>query len=225
MPPTTVHIAIAGLIACALLDEHFDTRAILIVFAATAILDLDAVLGIYYPGLHRAALHNVWAVLIPLAVLIWDVKLRSNSYVLDRWGEYGFRVGWVTGVAVLFGHILWDAFHNGANLFWPLHDQFYDLSGHLFVSDRQGIVQTFVELGDDGDTVRGTTEDTEYWTAVDPADDPPSMAEDQDPDPDDPPERIAFLAETGEHFLVTVVGFGVVAFRLWQERIEGDGSR
>ncbi len=98
------------------------------------------------PGTHRAAFHNVWVVLIPGALLLWDVKFREESYVLNRWGAYGYRVAWVTLVAVLFAHILLDAFFNGVNLFWPVHDRFYDLSGKLMYTNQRGLVQTFVEF-------------------------------------------------------------------------------
>jgi len=212
MPPTTVHMAIGGLIACALLHEHFDTRAIVIVLAATAILDIDAFFGVFMTGAHRTVLHNIWLPLGVLALLTWDVKARSNSFVLDRWGKYGWRVGWVTVVAVLFGHILLDAFYNGANLFWPLHDQFYNLSGHLLISNHQGIEQTFIELGEDSTTARGSSADVHYWTAVE----PPAS------EPAENPERIAYVAETGEQILLTVIGFGVVLYRIAEYRLSGD---
>ncbi|AUX07749.1 membrane-bound metal-dependent hydrolase [Halalkaliarchaeum desulfuricum] len=212
MPPTTVHVAIAGLIACALLQHHFDTKAILLVLVASAALDLDALLAVYWSGTHRAALHNLWIPIGAFALLAWDVKFRSESYVLSRWGEYGWRVGWVTIVAVTFGHILLDAFYNGVNLFWPIHDQLYDFSGELLVSDQRGFVQDVIDLGDDGTTQRGGSGDVHYTTAVDPA---PA------PSPEEDPERVVYLAETGEHILLTVIGFAVVAYRIWEHRRGG----
>ncbi|WIV66333.1 metal-dependent hydrolase [Natrialbaceae archaeon AArc-T1-2] len=215
MPSTVVHVALAGLMGAALLGEEFDTRAILVVMAATAIIDLDTLIGIYVPGTHRAALHNVWVVLIPGTFLLWDVTLRDESYVLRRWGAYGYRVAWVTLVTVLVAHILLDAFYNGVNLFWPLHDRFYDLSGKLAVTDQRGLVQTFVELeaGDDGatvadSTVRGTTEDTHYSTGFDPT---------RGETPGDV-ERTFPIASSGELFVVTIAGYATVAYRIFEER-------
>jgi len=211
MPATTVHVAVAGLIACALLRDHFDAVALAVVVVAAAALDADAVLAVAADGVHRTALHNLWVPLVPLALLTADVKFREPSVVLERFGAYGWRVGWVACVAVLVGHTLLDAFHNGANLLWPLHDQFYDLSGEVLVSDRRGFVQTVVDIGADGSTERGGTDDLRYVTPADPG----------TPDADGEPERIAYLAETGEHLLLTVLGFGVMTFRLWEHRRDG----
>ncbi|RQG92376.1 metal-dependent hydrolase [Natrarchaeobius chitinivorans] len=212
MPSTVVHVAIAGMMGVALLGDRFDTKAILVVMGATALIDLDTLIGIYVPGTHRAALHNVWVVLIPAAILVWDVKLREESYVLNRWGEYGYRVAWVTLVTVLFAHILLDAFFNGVNLFWPVHDRFYDLSGRLLVTDQRGLVQTFVEFDSstgelDESTTRGTTADTHYSTGFDPTrDEPPADV-----------ERIFPIAGSGERFVLTVAGFGTVLFRIAED--------
>lgn len=218
MPSTVVHVALAGMMGVALLGDKFDTKGILVVMAVAAIIDLDTFVGIYVPGTHRAAFHNVFVVLIPAALLVWDVKYREESYVLDRWGEYGYRVAWVSLVCLLFAHILLDAFYNGVNLFWPLHDRFYDLSGKLIVTDQRGIVQTFVELeaGDDGSTgvadstARGTTEDTHYWTGFDPG-----------PDADEDTERIFPIAYSGELFVVAVAGYLTVGFRILED-LRGD---
>ncbi|MEY7848324.1 metal-dependent hydrolase [Natrarchaeobius sp. A-rgal3] len=212
MPSTVVHVAVAGLLGVALLGDRFDTKAILVVMGATALIDLDTVIGIYVPGAHRAALHNVWIVVVPGVLLLWDVKFREESYVLNRWGAYGYRVAWVTLVAVLFAHILLDAFFNGVNLFWPVHDRFYDLSGKLIVTNQRGIVQTFVEFdsstgGVAESTTRGTTEDMHYSTGFDPTRDEP---------PEDV-ERIFPIAGTGERFVLTVAGIGTVLFRIAED--------
>ncbi|RQG89912.1 metal-dependent hydrolase [Natrarchaeobius halalkaliphilus] len=213
MPSTVVHVAIAGMMGVALLGNRFDTKAILIVMGATALIDLDTLIGIYVPGTHRAALHNVWIVVIPAVVLAWDVKLRERSFVLERWGAYGYRVAWVTLVTVLFAHILLDAFFNGVNLFWPVHDRFYDLSGKLVVTDQRGLVQTFVEIDSstgavDESTTRGTTEDMHYSTGFDPTrEEPPADV-----------ERIFPIAGTGERFVLTIAGFTTVLFRIVEDR-------
>ncbi|MGQ3413440.1 metal-dependent hydrolase [Natrinema sp. LN54] len=211
MPSTVVHVAFAGLLGVALLGDEFDTRAILIVMGCAALLDLDTLIGIVVPGTHRAALHNVWIVLVPAALLLWDGTFRERSIAEERWGTYRRRVAWTGLAAVLFAHILFDAFFNGVNLFWPLHDRFYDLSGSLLVTDQRGLVQTFVEL-DAGtlaeSTARGTTENTHYRTGFDPTRDEPATAV----------ERIFPIAATGERFVLTLAGFTAVAVRIVEER-------
>ncbi|QCS42308.1 metal-dependent hydrolase [Natrinema versiforme] len=211
MPSTVVHVAFAGLLGVALLGDEFDTRAILVVMGCAALLDFDTVIGIAIPGTHRAALHNVWIVLVPAALLLWDGTVRERSIVDERWGIYGRRVAWTGVAAVLFAHILFDAFFNGVNLFWPLHDRFYDLSGSLLVTDQRGLVQTFVEL-DAGalaeSTARGTTENTHYRTGFDPTRGEPATAV----------ERIFPIAATGERFVLTLAGFTAVVVRIVEER-------
>lgn len=215
MPSTVVHVGLAGLVGVALLGRHFDARAIMLVLAACAVVDLDTLVGIAFPGTHRAAFHNVFVVAVPAAALYWDVFYREESAVRRRWGAYGVRVAWVTLVTVLLAHLSLDAFYNGINPFWPIHDRFYDLSGHLLVSDQRGLVQTFVELesGAGGSTAvadstaRGTTADTHYSTGFDPT----------RGDPPEDVERVFPLAERGDHF-VAAVGYLTVVYRLAEER-------
>lgn len=219
MPSTVVHVGLAGLLGTALLGDRFDTRAILFVMAATAVLDLDTLIGMVWTGTHRAALHNVFVVLLPAALLFWDVRLRETSAVRDRWGERGFRVVRVTLLSLLVAHILLDAFYNGVNLFWPFHDRFFDLSGKLLLSNERGVVQTFVEFstGEDGgrtvaeSTGIGTTEDTHYRTGFDPG-----------PDADEDTERIFPIAYSGELFVVALTGYLGVAVRVWEDLRGGE---
>ncbi len=214
MPSTVVHVGLAGLLGIALLGDRFDTRAILVVMAATAVIDLDTLVGIYWEGTHRAAFHNVFVVVIPAVLLYWNVSLREESFVLERWGAYGYRVAWVSLVCVFVAHIMLDAFYNGVNLFWPVHDRFYDLSGEFYLSDQEGIVQTFVELStDDGSpsvgdsTAAGTTDDTHYYTGFDPG-----------PDAEPDTERIFPIASSGELFVTAVAGYLAVGYRIWTDR-------
>lgn len=209
MPSVIVHVAFAGLLGTALLGDRFDGKAIFLVMFVTASIDLDTLLGHYMPGAHRALFHNVWIVLVPAAVLLWEVKRRDSSLLLERWGEYGYRVTWVSLVTVLFAHILLDAFYNGVNLFWPVHDQFLDFSGELIVSNQRGIVQTFVELDATGMTVdestaRGTTANTYYSTGFNPT--PGESSSDA--------ERSFPVADTGEQLVLLVASFCTVAFRV-----------
>ena len=217
MPSTLVHVALAGLVGTALLADEFDARAILVVLGATAALDLDTFLDLWVIGAHRTVLHNLaWPTAVGLA-LWWDVRRREESYVMRRWGARGVRVAWVTLVTVVLAHVLLDAFFNGVNLFWPLQDRFYDLSGQLLYSDRRGLVQTFVEFERAADgsrtlseaTADGGVGETHYRTGVRPAADGDADA-----------ERIFPVAMTGERFLLVLTGFGVVGWRLFEERGE-----
>lgn len=205
MPSTLVHMALAGLIGVALLGENFDAKAIAIVLTATAILDLDTLIGMVLPGLHRAALHNIILPTLLFTALVWDVKLRDESYVLDRWGGYGVHVAWVTIFAVVTGHIALDLFYNGVNLFWPVHDRFYDFSGVFSISNERGIIMTFFDAEE---ARQGTTADTHYYTGFDPnrGETPKNV------------ERIFPIAASGERFVLMVAGYFVIALRLLEQR-------
>lgn len=208
MPSTVVHVGFAALIAAALLGPHFDKRSLLLVLAVTAFPDLDTFMGFFWTGAHRAALHNLILPLAVFAIVFWDVRLRDDSYVLSRWGTRGYRLA---SVAVLGGWlvagVLLDAVHNGANLLFPFHDEFVDLSGHLFLSNERGVVHTFVSF--DGFSLAdehsvGTTADTHYYTGVDPGPDAPEDV-----------ERIFPVFDNAELALLSVTGYVAAAFRLW----------
>jgi len=168
MPSTIVHLAFAGLIASALLGDAFDKRSVLIVLAVTAVPDLDSFL-IFWAAGHRALLHNIW---IPLgaAIALWiDLNLRKTSLIKERWGWWGVRVAWVSILCYAVAHLALDLVDGVVNLFWPVHDQYYRLSGDIELSDQRGIVQTFV----DGDGFlllepEGASSDVDITTGVDP---------------------------------------------------------
>lgn len=217
MPSTVVHVGFAALLGVALLGDRVTPRAVLLVMAAAALPDLDTVLGLWVTGAHRTVLHNLVLPAFLLGILLWDVHWRETSYVLARWGRDGYRVAWVSVVGGwLVAQVLLDAFFNGANLLWPLYDQFIDLSGQFYLSDRDGLVQTFIELerGTNGeglrigaDHVRGTSRDFHYSTGVDPG-------------PGFPPdvERRFPIASQGTLFVIAVAGYLAAAFRLWEAR-------
>lgn len=217
MPSTAVHVGFAALLGVALLGDRFDARAVLVVMAAAALPDIDTVIGLWVTGAHRTMFHNLVFPALVLGVLLWDVHYRDESYVLDRWGPYGYRVAWVSIVGGwIVAQVLLDAFFNGTNLFWPLYDQFIDLSGQLYLSDRDGLVQTFVELerASNGEGVRiaaehvrGTSQDFHYSTGVDPG-------------PDYPPdvERRFPIANQGTLFVVMMTGYLATVYRLWEIR-------
>ncbi|SEV85557.1 metal-dependent hydrolase [Natrinema salifodinae] len=208
MPSVAVHIALAGLVGTALLGDRFTPKAILLVMILTAALDADTLIGLFVPGAHRTLLHNVWLVAVLAAALVWDGRYRDRSVVRERWGAGGYRIAWVALAAMLFVHILLDAFYNGANLFWPLQDRFYDLSGELLLTDQRGVVQTFIEL--DGGSAgvvesisRGTTDDVHYATGFNPTREKSASNV----------ERVFPVAGNGERLVLVVTGFATVLVR------------
>ncbi|NHN59547.1 MULTISPECIES: metal-dependent hydrolase [Halorussus] len=168
MPSTVVHVALAGLVGTALLAEHFDGKAVAVVMAAVALVDFDVFLGFWIEGAHRAAFHTLLLPALGGALLWADLRGRAlpsvqsrvgsgagsrslalvtdRSLVRSRWGARGVRVAWVTVVAVAFAGIGLDAFFNGANLLYPVHDRFYTFSGKVFYSTKEGFVQTLVHV-------------------------------------------------------------------------------
>lgn len=208
MPSTVVHCALAGLLAAGLLGEHFDARAVAVVIGATIIPDLDAFAGFFLPGGHRSVLHTL---LFPLGVsvlLYYDTRIRDASFVRRRWRSRGVRVGWVSVAAIAFGAIGLDLVGGGVNLFYPLYDQFYELSGKFVFSNNRGIVQTFVEFGGGGDAARGSTEQVHINSGVDPTRgrEPKNV------------ERVFPIAQSGWQLLLICTSLFVLAVRLWESR-------
>jgi hypothetical protein len=211
MPSTVVHVGFGLLAAAAILGSGFDRRAASVVAALAVLPDLDTFIGLVAQGAHRAYLHNLVLPLAVVAVVVWDS--RRTGYLGERYGEAAYRLSLV-GVVVgwLVAGVLVDSFYNGTNLLFPLHDEFIDLSGHLYLSDQRGVVQTFVSF--DGwnvaaeDTV-GTTADTHYYTGVDPGPDAPEDA-----------ERVFPVFDTGTLAVVAVTGYAAAAYRL----LRGEGA-
>ncbi|MEF8773371.1 MAG: metal-dependent hydrolase [Halobacteriales archaeon] len=211
MASTLVHVAVAGLLAAALLGESFDRESVLFVLAATAAIDLDAFVGVYLQGAHRAAFHTV---LLPtvLGVLAY-YDLRRESSLLLGWRADAGRVVAVGLLAVAAAGIGLDMVINGVNVFYPVHDQFYTVDGKLLVSDRRGVVQTFVDLQpktptDGTQPSPKTTNNTHYSTGVDPT----GGSEQTDV------ERKFWVVGSGERLLLTVVGYGALAARFVESR-------
>lgn len=219
MPSLVVHYAFVGLLAATLLGAAFDKRSLLLSVLVVTFPDIDAFIGLYWQAGHRAATTNL---VIPaaLALLIGvDLHIREESYIKSRWGAYGVRVSWFCVVVYAVGHVLLDLITGGANLFWPLYDQFYQLSGHLELSSQRGIVQTFVELpepssgsagtggGTGGSTTQsmGNSSEVQMSTGVDPN---PGQAEPEVVD------RVFPIARSGWELVVLVVGTCATAARL-----------
>ena len=175
MPSLVVHYAFVGLVAATVLGAAFDERSLLLSLAVVTVPDVDAFIGLVSPVGHRAATTNLVIPAILGLVLAVDLHLRDESYIRDRWGAYGVRVAWFCVFTYAVGHVLFDMVTGGANLFWPLHDQFYVFRGKLELSSQRGIVQTFVETGSweaGGDDTPlqsvGNTSTRQMSTGVDP---------------------------------------------------------
>lgn len=205
MPSSLVHAAVAGLIGAALLGEAFDRRALLVLVVAATIADIDSFVALVSSAGHRTSLHNL-AVPVVAAALWWvDVHVREQSLLRSRWGAWGVRVAWVAIVCYAFGHVLLDLTDGYANLFWPLHDQFYTLRGEMELSNQRGLVQTFRE--GEGFLLlepRGTSREVQITTGVDPGTTPSGETA----------ERTFPLFGSGLELLLALIGSLVTAARL-----------
>lgn len=201
MPSTVVHVAVGALLATSLLAEHFDTRAAIVVLAAAAFPDIDTLVGLWIAGGHRAVFHNL---LLPTVIgIVLLVDLLGKNRIGRRWGSYGVRVAWVGLLSFVVAGVGLDLFTNGVNVFYPIYDQFYSVSGKLSFSNEHGLVQTFFEAHS-----RGTTQTTHYDTGFDLA---------QGPDPQNE-ERVFPIVRSGRQLLLGAMSFGILGFRIWESR-------
>lgn len=151
MVPTLVAAAIAILLAAALLGPAFDRRSLGIVVLAGILPDLDAAVSLAIHGATNAAFHTLWIPAVAGGLLYWDTGRRESSWFRERYGWRGIRIAWVALAAYVVAGIGLDLFSpEGANLFYPVHDRFYAVTGRLVYSTQDGLVQTYVTLGDDG---------------------------------------------------------------------------
>lgn len=258
MPSTVVHVAFAGLVAAALLADHFDGGTVLVVMAATAFLDLDVIVGFWIAGAHRAAFHTLLLPGLVGATLWWDLRgrahprvqsrtsgfVRERSLVRSRWGARGVRTAWVSVAAMTLAGVGPDAAFNGANLFYPVHDRFYELSGKVLYSTHDGFVQTIVTVdldaladalvpdlsgGGSGAGEAGGSNGGGAGGGGESSDDGGTVRTTEnthyrtgfDPTRGDEPanvERVFPVAMTGERALLALTGYAVVGVRLWEER-------
>jgi len=216
MPSTLVHLAVGGLVAAGLLGAAFDKRALALCLAAAALPDVDTFIGLWVPGGHRAVLHTLLLPAVLGAALVVDE--RRNQRLRERYGARGVVVAGAALGALTFGGIGPDLFTNGVNAFYPLHDQFYKLSGEALLSNQRGFVQTFVELSQGGSggggggggtsAAVGSTEEVHYRTGVDVerGSDPKNV------------ERTFPLVMSGTELLLVLTSAVVVGSRLLRER-------
>lgn len=202
MPSTLVHVAVGGLLGAGLLGAGFDKRAAAVVVVAAALPDVDTFAGFVLPGAHRALLHTFLLPAVLVALVAYDTRVRSVSRLRTRFGSRGVRLAWVGIVALVGGGILPDLFANGVNAFYPVHDAFYTVNGRLYLSNQQGLVQTFVDVSP-AEPAR-TTRNFHYSTGADPS--PGAEPENV--------ERIFPVAMSGIQLMLLVLSAFVVGVRL-----------
>ncbi|GGL64923.1 metal-dependent hydrolase [Halocalculus aciditolerans] len=209
MPSLVVHLAAGCLLAVLLLDDDFTPRAAAVVLAATALPDLDSVVGLALPNAHRAALHTALLPVLLGFLLAYDLRIRDRSVLRARFGPTAGRVAAVALLALAAAGIGLDLVTNGVNLLYPLYDRFYTLDGHLLLSNTRGVVQTFVQPPP-ADAAVSTTANTHYSTAVDPT--YPGV------EPDEPVERVAPVVASGWQLWLVVLGYAAFARALLAAR-------
>lgn len=208
MVPTPVAAAVAALLAAALLGRAFDRRAVAIVVAAGVAPDLDAIASLGIRGATNAAFHTLLVPGLLGAALYWDTTHREKSWLRDRYGWRGVRIAWVALAAYLVAGIGLDLFSvEGVNLFWPVHDRFYAVTGRLLYSTEDGLVQTYVTIGGDDYLAVGSpgttaTHHVASWINPTPGTGWESGAERRFP-----------IVETGWQAIVVVTAVAVLAIR------------
>jgi hypothetical protein len=173
---------------------------------------------------HRAMLHTL---LLPAAValaLAVDAHLRdpADSRIRGRYGVRGVRVAWVALLAVVVAGIGLDlATAAGVNLLYPVHDQFYTLTGRASLTSEAGVTQTFVDLAPaaDGGPIdlggRGSTAEVHVASGVNPSKGPEPEAV----------ERLFPVVQRGWHLLVVATAAVVLLARSRAGRLNEAAGR
>lgn len=230
MPSTVVHVGFALLVAAGLLTDTLDRRLLGLLVAVLVAPELDTAAGLMLPGAHRSLLHTLLLPGLAVGLLYYDTRVRPReaSWLRRRCGPRGVRVAWTLLAVHLFAHLLLDYAHlEGINAFYPVHDSFYRLEGELYISNVDGIVQTFVDVSPSGDGngvavdagATGTTEDTRVANPVDPGGEPDAGGgvdgEDESVD-----RRFPIAVQGWQLYLVAIGLFATAARRL-QDPLDG----
>jgi len=212
MPSTVVHLALAGLIAAALLGRAFGPRALAVVGLLVIVPDLDAFAGLVIEGGHRSVLHTALFPATLAGLVYYDTHVRARSWLGTRFDGAGPRVAWVGVLAVALAGIGPDLFGAGANLLYPLHDQFYAFDGRIELSTQRGLVQTFVDLapepvdsgGGGGGVAVGSSAEVHISSGIDPQ----AGAEPAGVD------RVFPVVRSGQQLLVVLTSIVVLSVKL-----------
>lgn len=182
MPSTLVHFALGLALGAVALRGRLDRTAVLVVAVAVAVPDIDAFVSLLLASAHRAVLHTL---VIPAAVgagIYYDTRIRETSVLRHRYGARGVELAWTWTLVYAVAGIGLDLVTvQGANLFYPVYDQFVEFTGKAYLSTAEGFVQTFVDVTFDpsreGGAVDvdaggiGSTDEVVVDTGVNPADD------------------------------------------------------
>ena len=208
MPSTIVHMAFAGMIAAALLGTAFDRRSLAVILGVVIFVDLDSFVALLWAPAHRTAFHTLLLPLLGALLIGLDLRRGEDSLLRTRWGARGVRIAWVSVLVYAVAAIGLDLFSaGGANAFWPVHDQFYEIGGKIELSSKHGIVQTVIDLGgssESGTVARGSTETVHVNTGIDPT---------RGAEPENV-ERVFPIVRSGWQLLLLVVGSVVTAGRV-----------
>ncbi|MFO7833381.1 MAG: metal-dependent hydrolase [Halohasta sp.] len=161
MPPTLVSVAVGVLLGVALLGAAFDHRSLTVVAVAAALPDADVFGSLLLPGSTNAALHTALLPAVVAVLLYYDTTRRETSWLRSRYGWRGVRIAWVGLATFVVAGIGVDLFSSeGVALFYPLSDRYYAVVGKFVLSTQEGLVQTYLTVGDGWLNVAspGTTE-------------------------------------------------------------------
>ena len=173
MSPTLVSLAVGVLLGVALLGPAFDRRSLAIVALAAALPDVDALLSPFLSGSTNAVLHTIFIPAVAATVLYYDTTRRETSWLRGRFGWYGVRVAWIAIAAYAVAGIGLDLFSSeSVALLYPLSGRYYAVVGKFVLSTQEGIVQTYVGVGDGwlGLASPGTTETHHVASWLNPGD-------------------------------------------------------
>ena len=173
MPPTLVSVAVGVLLGVALLGAAFDRRSLAVVAVAAALPDADVFVSLLLPGATNAVLHTAFVPAVAALLVYYDTTHREASWLRSQYGWRGVRTAWVALAAFLVAGIGMDLFSSeGVALFYPLSDRYYAIVGKFVLSTQEGIVQTYLTLGDGwlGVASPGTTETHHVASWLDPGD-------------------------------------------------------
>ncbi|MHC1611066.1 MAG: metal-dependent hydrolase [Candidatus Methanospirareceae archaeon] len=111
MPSIGLHFAVTlFFLASCLKDDDLKPALLLLPFGLLS--DLDSLIGV-----HRATLHNLFIIFIPLLIMI-ALKNLKISRIKERY--------FIFASLLLASHIFLDAFYNGVFLFYPFIEESYN---------------------------------------------------------------------------------------------------
>jgi hypothetical protein len=208
VPSTVVHVAFGWLLAVALLGAAFDRRALLVSTVVGIVPDLDVFAGFLIAGGHRSVLHTFWIPIVAGALLYYDTTSREASLARSRLGTDRLGLAWAAIAVYAVAGIGLDLVTGGANVFYPVVDQFFRFDGRFVLSSRNGVVQTFIERQQETGTVdagqMGSTQTVHINSGVDPT---------RGAEPEGV-NRIFPVVQSGWQLLVVVTSIVVVGVRL-----------